>query len=87
MTPKYPHWAELEAQHRALMKAVGAHIQADAYRDTFPDDEKDAAFLRKQETWWRLTARSWLGDELANACAQKAKDEVADTHRTENGRS
>ena len=56
-----------------LREALGAHIQADAYRDTFPDDDEDAAYLRKQETWWRLAARNWLSDSLADECAFAAK--------------
>lgn len=59
--------------HASIKGALGAHIIADAYRDTFPDDAADAAQLRKQETYWRLMARSWLGDDLEEECHQVAK--------------
>ena len=52
---------------------MGAHIQADAYRDTFPDGEEDAKYLRKQEAHWRLTAHAWLSEEAAWRCAEAAK--------------
>lgn len=61
---------------RVLREALGAHIQADAYRDSMPDSDEDARFLRKQETWWRLTARSWLDEALASECAEAAKRRV-----------
>lgn len=66
-----------QAEIARLRGAMGAHIQADAYRDAFPDDEQDAAYLRKQETWWRLTGRSWLDEDTASACARAAKERVA----------
>lgn len=63
----------LQEENMRLRQALGAHIQADAYRDTFPDDAKDAAYLRKQETFWRLTARGWLEGDDSDICAQAAK--------------
>jgi hypothetical protein len=60
-----------------LRQALGAHIQADAYRDDVPDNTHDAAYLRKQETWWRLTARGWLAEDDARVCARDAKDRAA----------
>lgn len=64
---------EAATEINRLRAALGAHIQADAYRDTFPDNEEDGKHLRKQETWWRLTARSWLSDFETNKCAEEAK--------------
>ena len=57
-----------------LFEAFGAHVQADAYRDAMPDDAKDAAYLRKQETWWRLKAREWAGDAMSERAAQSANE-------------
>ena len=37
-----PRCAELEAMLAKAREALGAHIQADAYRDAFPDNEADA---------------------------------------------
>mgnify|MGYP001271641747 CR=1 FL=1 len=65
-----------EAQMLRIMEALGAHIIADSYRDTFPDDEQDAAYLRKQETFWRLTARAWLCDGDSEKCHTKAKQRM-----------
>lgn len=62
-----------EARAMRIRDALGAHLQADAYRDTFPDSAVDAAYLRKQETWWRLKARQWLSDGDAFACLEAAK--------------
>ena len=67
---------ELEAENARLREAVGAHIQADAYRDSFPDDDDDAAYLSKGETNWRLTARAWLDEATLDQCAQAAKKRV-----------
>ena len=66
--------AQRDVQIRA---ALGAHVEADAYRDSIPEDDQDAALLRQQETWWRLTARSWLDEDTASACARAAKERVA----------
>jgi hypothetical protein len=57
-----------------LRAALGCHIQADAYRDSFPDDEQDAACNRKSETWWRLMARCVVpqDDPLHEACSVAA---------------
>ena len=63
-----------------LRQAIGAHIQADAYRDTFPDSEDDAKYLRRQETWWRLKARQWLSEAESARCAAAAKYRAADEH-------
>lgn len=61
-----------------LRQALGAHIQADAYRDDVPDNDQDAAHLRKQETWWRLTARGWLTEDDTRSCAADAKVRATD---------
>lgn len=68
-----------EAQSLRIMEALGAHIIADSYRDTYPDNEQDAAYLRKQETFWRLTARAWLCDTDTEKCHQKAKQRMAES--------
>lgn len=68
-----------EAQTLRIKEALGAHLIADGYRDAFPDDEHDAAYLRKQETFWRLTARAWLCDVDATLCRDKAKTRMADS--------
>jgi hypothetical protein len=62
-----------EARALRIRDALGAHIQADAYRDSFPDNEADAAYNRKQETWWRLKARQWLCGADGRDCADAAK--------------
>jgi hypothetical protein len=69
--------AERDAQLAAAMEALGAHIQADAYRATFPDNDADADYLRKQETWWRLIARQWLSPQISDDAAHAAKVRVA----------
>ena len=61
-----------------LRQALGAHMQADAYRDDFPDNEQDAKSLRKSETWWRLTARGWLVGDDDDRCLQLAKQRAID---------
>ena len=66
-----------EARILRIKEALGAHLQADAYRDTFPDNEADAAYLRKQETYWRLKARQWLSSADERECLDRAKDRVA----------
>jgi hypothetical protein len=68
-----------EAQSLRIKEALGAHIIADSYRDTVPDDEQDASYLRKQETFWRLTARAWLCDVDTTLCHDKAKTRMADS--------
>lgn len=68
-----------EAQSLRIMEALGAHIIADSYRDTVPDDDHDAAYLRKQETFWRMTARAWLCDADSEKCHAKAKHRMADS--------
>lgn len=67
--------AEKDAENAKLRAAYGCHIQADAYWGTFPDNEEDAAQLRKSATRWRLTAREVVaeGSELHDACAEAAK--------------
>ena len=65
--------AELESEIEKLREALGAHLIADGYRDEFPDDEDDAKYLRKSETYWRLSARKWTDDELAYSCALVAR--------------
>lgn len=67
-----------EARLIAIKDALGAHLQADAYRDAFPYDDEDAAYLRKQETWWRLKARQWLSDAEASECLSRAKARAID---------
>lgn len=67
-----------EARLLRIKEALGAHLQADAYRDTFPDDAADAAYLRKQETYWRLKARQWLLDADARECLDRAKARAMD---------
>lgn len=68
-----------EARDLRIAEALGAHLIADAYRDTFPDNEQDAKHLRKQETFWRLTARAWLLDADAERCHEKAKQRMANS--------
>jgi hypothetical protein len=65
---------EVETENEHLRRALGCHIQADSYRETFPDSAEDAAGLRKSETWWRLMARCAvsLDSELADACGRAA---------------
>lgn len=70
-----------EAASLRIKEALGAHIIADAYRDTFPDSDEDAAYLRKQETYWRLLARSWLVGSDESLCTQKAKYRASDDPR------
>lgn len=65
--------AEKDAQIARLELIVGLYRNADAYADTFPDDEVDAKQLRKSETWHRLAARSHIDDPLDDACQQAAK--------------
>ncbi len=67
---------QLLAENERLRRALGCHIQADAYRETFPDSVVDAQGLRKSETWWRLMARCAvdLDSELADACGSAAHD-------------
>lgn len=67
------NWCEAMSELSKLKIAYGCHVQADAYRDTFPDNEEDAKYLRKQETWWRLTARAKAGEALESECADAAK--------------
>ena len=74
MTPLSDRVAALSVENMQLREALGAHIQADAYRDSFPDDEEDARYLRKQEAFWRLAARSWIDERLSGECAQVAKE-------------
>ena len=62
-----------EARAISLKEALGAHIQADAYRDSFPDDDRDVEHNRKQETWWRLKARQWISNAVERECAERAK--------------
>lgn len=66
--------AEPTAENEQLRRALGCHMQADAYRETLPDSEEDAAGLRKSETWWRLMARCAIAPEsdLADACGSAA---------------
>ena len=66
-----------EARDLRIKEALGAHLQADAYRDEWPDNAEDAAYLRKQETYWRLKARQWLLGDEASECLQRAKDRAA----------
>jgi len=61
-------------ENKILKSALGYHINADAYRDSFPDDEADAASLKKQETWNRLTARSLLTEDMEEDCNRFMKD-------------
>ncbi|WP_375453763.1 hypothetical protein [uncultured Methylobacterium sp.] len=60
----------LEAEVARLKAALGCHILADAYRESFPDNEQDAAHNRKSETWWRLMSRCPVptDDPLRDAC-------------------
>ncbi len=67
-----------EAAALRIKEALGAHIIADAYRDTFPDDDQDAKYLRKMETYWRLKAKSWLSVNDADLCHAKARDRALD---------
>ena len=67
-----------EAATITMRQALGAHIMADAYRDTFPDNDEDAAYLRKQETFLRLKARQWLSEAEAARCSALAKTRLAD---------
>jgi hypothetical protein len=66
-----------EARRLRIEAALGAHLIADSYRDTFPDSSEDAKYLRKQETFWRLKARQWLTDSDEDRCHQKAKERRA----------
>lgn len=56
-----------------LLEALGAHVQGDGYADAIPDNDEDAKYLRRQETWWRLTAKQWAGEALVDLAAQAAK--------------
>lgn len=78
----------------ALKTALGAHLRADAYRDTFPDDKQDADYLLRQETWWRLKARQWISrfPELEKEClrlsavcglSEEASNELRERHTKE----
>ena len=65
---------QLAAENARLRTIVGLHINADAYRDTFPDDDEDAKQLRESETWHRLQARSLLTDQDESNCEEAAKN-------------
>lgn len=58
-----PEVETLRAQVAEMRGALGAHAQADAYAGSFPDDDADAKYLRKQEVFWRMTAKKWLDYE------------------------
>lgn len=73
-------WNTRASEARDVLREVlGAHIQADAYAQEIPEDEQDALYLRKQETWWRLTARAWMELEDIRPCAEMAKKRVGDS--------
>lgn len=63
----------------ALKIALYHHINADAYASTFPDDESDSKALKKQETWNRLQARTFISDSLEEECSQEFKQHY--THK------
>ena len=56
------------------VEALGLHIMADAYADTFPDNAEDSKYLAKNETELRIRARNLLSDELTERCHKAAKD-------------
>lgn len=58
------------------MAALGAHVQANAYANSFPDDAEDLADNRRQESYWRNVADRWAGEAFLNECAQAAKDRI-----------
>ena len=73
------HIAALEAENKRLTEAYGAHTLADAYSSTFPDNAEDEKYLKRQETFWRLTSRVWCGCDLYFKCAAAAKAALAQT--------
>lgn len=56
-----------------LKIAMGMHINADAYSSTFPDNNEDAKYLKKSETYLRLSARNLLPEDFAWECHEAYK--------------
>lgn len=65
--------SQLRAEANVLKSALGCHFEADAYRDTFPDNEDDKKYLRKQETFWRIIGRNLVSYKLKQECCEAAK--------------
>lgn len=69
----------LEAANKRLREVLGAHLQADGCASEFPDNVEDEKHLKRQETHWRLIARSWLDDlDLYLECCEAAKQRAAE---------
>lgn len=58
---------------KLLKIAMGMHINADAYSSTFPDNTNDGKYLKKQETYLRLSARNLISEELSWECHEAYK--------------
>lgn len=56
-----------------LKEAFGMFLNGMAYYETFPDNEEDAAQLRKAATYNFLRARNHISDELSELCNQCCK--------------
>lgn len=60
-------------QVSTLLQALGAHFQADAYRDAIPDDERDESYLRRGEEHWRRMASLLVSSDLVAAALEAAR--------------
>lgn len=58
---------------KILKIAMGMHVNADAYGSTFPDNTDDAKYLKKQETYLRLSARNLISENLSWECHEAFK--------------
>ena len=61
------------ANFELLKVAMGMHINADAYSSTFPDNDEDSKYLKKSETYLRLSARNLLPEDFSWECHEAYK--------------
>lgn len=61
-----------------LKTALGYFMNAEAYRSTFPDNDEDAAQLRKSATWNEITGRNFLTDKDQFECSEAMKKHVSE---------
>ena len=68
---------EVLAELKVCHEVIGAYVIAEAFADTFPDDEADAKYMKFGQHYWEGAAASWAGDELLSRSHEAAKTRMS----------
>lgn len=66
------------AELRRCHEVIGAYVIAEAYADTLPDDEADAADMKFGQHYWEGAASYWAGENLLIRAHEAAKERMSE---------